>query len=89
MDYLPKVYVAVNVDFTAEGKMIPRKITWEDGTTYEIDRVLAQRRAPALKAGGFGERFTIVVNGRSSYLFFEENLHIKGADIGKWFVERK
>ena len=89
MDYSPKVYVAVNVDFTAEGKMSPRSITWEDGTTYQIDRILDQRRAHAPKAGGYGERFTVVVNGRPSYLFFEENIHIKGTNIGKWFVERK
>ena len=85
----PKVYVAVNVDFTADGDMIPKTITWEDGKVYEIDRILDLRHAPARKAGGHGERFTVMVNGKESYLFFEENIEPKGANIGRWFVERK
>ena len=27
----PKVYVAVKTDFTEDGIMLPREITWEDG----------------------------------------------------------
>ena len=30
----PKVYVAVRAEFTEDGTMLPREITWEDG---EID----------------------------------------------------
>ena len=84
-----KVYVAVNVDFTVDGDMIPRTITWEDGRVYEIDKILDQRSAPARIAGGYGERFTVEINGKESYLFFEENIYMKGANIGRWFVERK
>ena len=36
----PKVYVAVKADFNEDGIMLPREITWEDGTRFEIDRVL-------------------------------------------------
>lgn len=49
-----KVYVAVKVDFRDDGIMLPREITWEDGTKYEVDRVLDIRQAPAMKAGGQG-----------------------------------
>ena len=31
-----KKYVDVNVEFTKEGKLIPKSIIWEDGTTYEV-----------------------------------------------------
>ena len=31
-----KVYVPVDVQFRSDGTMLPRLITWEDGTKYEI-----------------------------------------------------
>ena len=39
-----KVYVAVRADFREDGIMIPREITWEDGTRFEIDRILDIRQ---------------------------------------------
>ena len=49
-----KVYVPVEVAFDENGHMCPRLIHWEDGKTYEIDRVLdvrpARRPARAVKA---------------------------------------
>ena len=59
-----KVYVAVKADFAADGTMFPRIITWEDGEEYEIDRVSDIRQAPALKAGGQGDRRSISYSGR-------------------------
>ena len=50
----PKVYVAVKTDFTEDGIMLPREITWEDGEKYTVDRVLDIRQAAAMKAGGQG-----------------------------------
>ncbi len=29
---LPKVYVPVSVDFDEDGNILPKEITWEDGT---------------------------------------------------------
>lgn len=84
-----KVYVAVAVNFTEEGVMLPRVITWEDGEKYEIDRVSDIRQAPALKAGGQGDRYTIWVNNHRSYLFFERSAELTGNNIGRWFVERR
>lgn len=84
-----KVYVDVEVDFRKDGVMIPRQITWEDGEKYEIDRVTDIRQAAAMKAGGQGDRYTVWINGRQSYLFFERNCSLTGNNIGRWFVERK
>lgn len=84
-----KVYVSVVVEFDAEGHMRPRSLTWEDGTIYEIDKVLEVRQAAAMKAGSGGDRYTIKVNGRTSYLFFERFPNSIRGDIGRWFVERK
>lgn len=84
-----KVYVNVCASFDSEGRMLPRELTWEDGTVYEIDRVLDIRQAAAMKAGGQGDRFTIFVRGQRSYLFFERSAEIAGNNVGRWFVERK
>ena len=85
----PKVYVAVRVEFTADGTMLPRELTWEDGEKYEIDRVSNICQAAAMKAGGQGDRYTIWVRNRQSYLFFERSTNLTGNNIGRWFVERK
>ena len=61
-------------------KVQPLSLLWEDGTVYEIDRVLDVRRAASLKAGGMGIRYTVRINGKQSYLFYEEP---------RWFVEAK
>ena len=84
-----KVYVAVNADFRDDGIMLPREITWEDGRKYEIDRVTDIRQSAAMKAGGQGDRYTIMIGGHQSYLFFERSTAITGNYIGRWFVERR
>lgn len=85
----PKVYVAVKADFDADGIMYPREITWEDGQKYTIDRVSDIRQAAAMKAGGQGDRYTIWIGKRQSYLFFERSTNLTGNVIGRWFVERR
>ena len=84
-----KVYVQVKVDFREDGLMLPRIITWEDGRMYEIDRVLDVCQAAAMKAGGQGDRYTVRIGGRQSYLFFERSASLAGNNIGRWFVERR
>ncbi len=84
-----KVYVPVEVQFRSDGVMLPRMITWEDGTKYEIDRVTDIRQAAAMRAGGQGDRYTVLINGKQSYLFFERSPDQTGNNIGRWFVERK
>lgn len=84
-----KVYVDVAATFDSYGTMLPRAIKWEDGTTYTIDRVTDIVQAAARKAGGQGDRYTIIVNGQQSYLFFERSTNLYGNCIGRWFVERK
>ena len=75
-----KVYVEVTAKFDTEGNITPLSVTWEDGTVYEIDRILDKRRAASLKAGGIGMRYTCLISGRRSYLYYEEP---------RWFVEGK
>lgn len=84
-----KVYVDVTARFDSDGVMVPLDITWENGKVFEIDRVTDIRQAAAMKAGGQGDRYTIWVNGRQSYLFFERSAALTGNVIGRWFVERR
>ena len=75
-----KVYVDVVAEFTKDGILLPRQITWEDGRKYEITKFKSRKRAASMKAGGVGERYICVVDGREVALFYEDN--------NMWFMER-
>lgn len=75
-----KVYVDVYASFSKDGRLLPKRIIWEDGRIFDIDRICDIRRAASLKAGGVGIRYTCVIHGREVYLFYEENY--------QWFMER-
>lgn len=89
MERSPKVYVDVIVEFDPDGRMRPRVLKWEDGRKYGIDRVKDVRPAYSAKAGGQGDRYTIMVSGREKYLYFEHNSNANNQNIGRWFVERQ
>lgn len=88
MDY-SKIYVNVSATFSKDGRMLPLSITWEDGREFIIDQVLYIRQAASMKAGGQGDRYTVRVQGRDRYLFFERNANLGGNNIGRSFVERR
>lgn len=75
-----KVYVDVLAEFTKDGLLIPKQITWEDGRKYEITRVVDIKRMASTKAGGVGERYLCVVNNKRVSLYYEDN--------NMWFMER-
>ena len=75
-----KVYVPVEVAFDENGHMYPRLIHWEDGKTYEVDRILDVRRAASLKAGGAGIRYTVQIGRCKRFLYYDQP---------QWFVEGK
>ena len=74
-----KKYVPVLVHFDESGKMRPVMIEFDEGHRYEIQKIVDVRRAAAA-VGGVGDRYTIRINGRDSYLWFEK---------GRWFVAAK
>jgi len=76
-----KIYVRVNADHLPNGTARPNSITFENGRTYEIDRVIYACRAASTRVGGTGMRYTVRILGQETFLFDEEN--------GKWFVEGK
>ncbi len=75
-----KVYVDVMSTFTIDGELLPLFFVWEDGTRYDIDKVLDFQKAASLKVGGQGIRFRCQVMNKEVYIFLEEN---------KWFMEGK
>ena len=83
-----KVYVAVKTDFAADGTMLPREITWEDGQRFEIDRILDIRQAAAMKAGGQGDRYTVRIRDSKAICFLSEVQTWLGtiSDDGLWSV---
>jgi len=84
MDYR-REYIKVLILVESDGKMQPRIIIWKDGTRYKIDRVVDVRPAHADKAGGQGDRYKVIINGKERYIFFE---HPSDPDeTGRWFVE--
>lgn len=89
MGFEKRVYVDVDATFDKDGRILPRALVWEDGCRYEIDRVTNVRPAFAARAGSGGDRYTIIVRGKESYLYFERSAELTGDHLGKWFVERK
>lgn len=81
MEERRKVYVEVRARHLIDGTCRPETIKFENDEVYEIDRVKQCCRAASTKVGGTGLRYTVMICGKETYLFDEEN--------GKWFVEVK
>lgn len=75
-----KVYVRVLAETDEEGNTMPVRVLWEDGRSYEVDKVTDIRRAYATKVGGTAIRYTVKIFGKETYIFKENS---------KWFVESK
>lgn len=84
---MKKIYVKTDVVFDENGRMLPRCLEWEDGRKFSIDRVTDIRQAAAMKAGGQGDRYTIILCDKERFLFFERSTNLSGNILGKWFVE--
>ena len=75
-----KVFVRVTLDVARDGRIRPMTIEWLDGHIYTVDKLKDVRRAASTKVGGVGMRYTVLIAGRETYLFYEE---------GRWYVESK
>jgi hypothetical protein len=75
-----KKYVDMIVRYYPDGTIKPMAIWWEEGTIYEIDKIVDVRPCASLKAGGAGIRYSCMIQGHEKYIWLEEN---------KWFVEAK
>ena len=68
-------------EFSKEGMLLPKSFIWEDGRVYMVDRVKDKRRAASTKAGGVGERYPCMVEGKEVFLYYEDN--------NMWFIEKR
>lgn len=73
-----KRFVCVRADHRLDGRIRPLMFRTEDGPVCRIDRVLDEREAPSLKAGGQGIRYVCRV-GEKTVLLFHDDLY--------WFIE--
>lgn len=75
-----KVYVDV-IDYIDDcGKHTPLYFKWLDDKRYKIDKVIKRDNQCSLKAGGVGIRYTVMVQGRETHIWQEDNC---------WFMERQ
>lgn len=75
-----KIYVDVHALLSKEGDLIPKSFVWEDGRTYEIDRIKKKEMQANRKVGGTGPMYTIIVDGKECHLYYE---------VDKLFMEKK
>ena len=80
-EIMSKIYVEVEAVFGENGTLRPNCVHWKDGRKFVIDKITDIRRAASLKGGGCGMRYTCVIMGKKSFLFY--------GDEGRWFVEGK
>ena len=73
-----KIYVSVRADHLLNGRIRPLMFRAKDGPVVRIDRILDEREAPSLKAGGQGMRYTCRVGEKQHYLFHDDVY---------WFIE--
>ncbi len=73
-----KIYVSVRADHLLNGRIRPLMFRAKDGPAVRIDRILDEREAPSLKAGGQGMRYTCRVGEKQLYLFHDDVY---------WFIE--
>ncbi len=73
-----KMYVGVESYTDESGHTRPRFVYWCDGRRFEVQKILDERRAVSIGAGGRGIRYTCLIEGRKRFLFFENP---------RWFVD--
>ena len=75
-----KQYRSVTARFDPDGNLLPLKIHWNDGRSFEIEKVTNIIYAASQTAGGTNLRYTCRVAGAEKYLFLDEK---------RWFVNVK
>jgi hypothetical protein len=82
-----RVYVKVTSDFDATGYMQPRMITLVDGREFPIEAVKDYRPAGMHHNSTTTDCYTVVIMGKTKYLFFEKADRHQQSRVGRWYVE--
>ena len=72
-----KVYVNVEVEFTEEGRLVPKKIRWNDGREWIVDRLIHSSEISPGKGSFEGIRYTVLIGGAEKYIYERH---------GRWYV---
>ncbi len=75
-----KQYISVTAKFDSDGNILPLAINWDDGRSFNIDRIIDVRYAASLKAGGAGIRYTCRIRQSEKHLYLEDN---------RWFINNE
>ncbi len=67
-----KVFLTVRADHLPDGRVRPLLFRAPGAPSCRIDRVLDEREAPSLRAGGQGTRYLCEVDGRIVALFHDD-----------------
>lgn len=70
--------ICVIAKMRENGSVIPISILWEDGRTFDIDKVLDIRKKASTKGGGKGLRYTCQIKNQERFLWLDEYF---------WFIE--
>jgi hypothetical protein len=73
-----KAYVRVQSETDETGQITPTSLVFR-GVMMEIDGVLERRQAHAVKTGGQGMRYTVLIGSHQAYLFQD--------DAQRWLME--
>ena len=71
-----KEYVDMEVEFTKDGALIPRKIRWKDGRQWAIDKVIHSCESEEKDYRGI--RYTVLIGGAEKYIYEHH---------GRWYVK--
>ena len=63
------ICVIAKIDENA--KVTPLKIIWENGQTFEIDRVLEIKKMASTKGGGMGLRYKCRIKNQERFLWLD------------------
>ena len=71
-------YIEVHAKMPPTSWPLPLKIIWDDGKTYEIDKILDIKKRASTKGGGAGIRYLVKIKNQTRYLFLKDY---------SWFIE--
>ena len=72
-------FVTIQLLALPTGQLIPQRLIWEDGRSWDIDKVIDIRPQAARKSGGFGTRYLVKISGKERELYQDNHQ--------RWFVE--
>ena len=82
--------VAVDVSFDYSGHMIPTTIHDKKGELHWIERIVSVQPAIyACNGCGRGERYTVLSEGKTKNLCFEQLTDPFRDETGRWFLEEE